>query len=148
VAERSVARTASVLMVDAAGRILLQLRDGNAPIGPHLWAIPGGHIEPGEDPEVAARRELREETGLDASSSPELFWHGFRTFGIEFGHAEWYVYCGRTQASQDDVIVGEGAAMEFVAAERILALPLAANARYFVSLFLASSSYRKLCDAG
>jgi len=27
------------------------------------WTMPGGGIEPGEDPEVAARREVREETG-------------------------------------------------------------------------------------
>ena len=27
------------------------------------WEFPGGHIEPGESPEAAARRELWEETG-------------------------------------------------------------------------------------
>jgi len=27
------------------------------------WTMPGGGLEPGEDPEVAARREVREETG-------------------------------------------------------------------------------------
>lgn len=27
------------------------------------WTMPGGGLEPGEDPEIAARREVREETG-------------------------------------------------------------------------------------
>lgn len=29
-----------------------------------VWSVPGGHIEKGEDPENAALREFREETGL------------------------------------------------------------------------------------
>ncbi|MDQ5822609.1 MAG: NUDIX hydrolase [Chloroflexota bacterium] len=50
--------------MDPTGRILLQHRDSGAPVAPDKWALPGGGIEPGEEPETAARRELLEETGL------------------------------------------------------------------------------------
>ena len=144
-AEQTGVRTASVLLVDEAGRILLQLRDGDAPIGPNQWAIPGGHIEPGELPEAAARRELREETGIEAGDALELFWHGLRTFGPELGHAEWNVYCARTEATQRDVILGEGAAMVFMPTDQIDSLPLVSNASFFLPLFRASYQYQKLC---
>ena len=52
------------------------------------FMMPGGAIEPGESPEEAAVRELREETGLEAASVEPLFvWESstFRhhVFGIE-----------------------------------------------------------------
>jgi 8-oxo-dGTP pyrophosphatase MutT (NUDIX family) len=40
-----------------------------------IWIQPGGHIDPGEDPWDGARREAREETGLDVrhpDGGPEL----------------------------------------------------------------------------
>ena len=48
---------------DAAGRLLLIQRGHD----PHRgrWSLPGGRIEPGESPEQAVVREVREETGLD-----------------------------------------------------------------------------------
>ncbi len=36
--------------------------------------IPGGMCDPGESPEAAARRELREETGFDAGSLESIGW--------------------------------------------------------------------------
>jgi ADP-ribose pyrophosphatase YjhB (NUDIX family) len=57
------APTASALVVDAAGRILLARRAREPYRG--LWDIPGGFLDETEHPLDALRRELREETGLE-----------------------------------------------------------------------------------
>jgi A/G-specific adenine glycosylase len=54
---------ASVIALSHRGRWLVQRRPSRGLLG-GLWELPGGKIEPGESPEVAVRRELREETGL------------------------------------------------------------------------------------
>lgn len=59
--EPLVVAAAGVLVWDRHGRLLLQQRSDDGG-----WGIPGGAVEPGEDLEDAARRELREETGLHA----------------------------------------------------------------------------------
>jgi 8-oxo-dGTP diphosphatase len=46
------------------GKVLL-IKRSTAPFA-GLWSLPGGLIEPGETAEAAARREVREETGLSA----------------------------------------------------------------------------------
>lgn len=56
---------------DALGRILLARRtEGRDLAG--LWEFPGGKVEPGESPEAALVRELREELGIEASTGDAL----------------------------------------------------------------------------
>lgn len=55
----------AVLPVLPDGRILL-VRQYRHAVGDFLWEVVAGHIEPGEKPPAAARRELQEETGYTA----------------------------------------------------------------------------------
>ena len=57
------APTASALVRDDAGRILLARRAGEPGAG--LWDLLGGFLDEGEEPLETLRRELREETGLE-----------------------------------------------------------------------------------
>lgn len=52
-----------VVLLRDDGAALLQLRDDIPEIeDPGIWVFPGGHMETGEKPEDAARREFLEET--------------------------------------------------------------------------------------
>jgi ADP-ribose pyrophosphatase len=57
---------AAILPLLDDGRVLL-VRQYRHAAGQWLWEIPAGTLEPGETPERCARRELREETGYEAS---------------------------------------------------------------------------------
>ncbi len=58
----------AVALIDADGRVLLAQRPEGKPMA-GLWEFPGGKVEPGETPEAALIRELREELGLDTEAS-------------------------------------------------------------------------------
>lgn len=106
---------------------MLQLRDDAAPIAPNVWSMVGGAVEPGEVPEQAAVRELAEETGL-RDQQLSLWWHGSLPKTVGTGVTQWWVYTGITEATADDIVVGEGADIRFVPREQVLDRQLAPSA--------------------
>lgn len=56
-----------IAALDEQQRVVL-VRQYRHPVGGWLLELPAGGLEPGEDPLAAARRELREEVGLEARS--------------------------------------------------------------------------------
>ena len=55
-------KVAAVVVVGRGDRVLM-VRRANQP-GYGLWSVPGGYVDRGEVVEMAAAREVREETGL------------------------------------------------------------------------------------
>ncbi|TZG27901.1 (deoxy)nucleoside triphosphate pyrophosphohydrolase [Sphingomonas montanisoli] len=58
----------AVALIDADGRVLVQQRPEGKPMA-GLWEFPGGKIEPGETPEAALIRELREELAIETQTA-------------------------------------------------------------------------------
>ncbi len=59
---------AACALIDVDGRVLLARRpEGKKMAG--LWEFPGGKLNPGETPEAALIRELREELGIDVAAA-------------------------------------------------------------------------------
>lgn len=56
-------RIAIAVVIDYEERVLIGRRPEGVPLA-GMWEFPGGKIEPGESPEVAARRECLEEAGV------------------------------------------------------------------------------------
>lgn len=76
---------AAVALVDVDNRVLIARRpEGKSMAG--LWEFPGGKVDPGETPEKALVREIREELGIELCETclaPFTFAsHGYDTFHL------------------------------------------------------------------
>lgn len=76
---------AAIVVLERRSRWLVQRRPSSGLLG-GLWEFPGGKIQEGESPEEAARRELREEVGLDPRGPfvpAAVVRHGYSHFTVE-----------------------------------------------------------------
>jgi 8-oxo-dGTP pyrophosphatase MutT (NUDIX family) len=100
------------------GRIAV-VRQYRPAVERYTWELPSGFVDPGEDPESACRRELREETGLQAERVTYL--GGFRP---DVGRLELTEHIFRVDASgpHPDFVPEPGVAVEYVGPAVILDL--------------------------
>ncbi|MEM3839435.1 MAG: NUDIX hydrolase [Candidatus Micrarchaeaceae archaeon] len=96
------------------GRILFEKIYRRA-IKKWLYELPGGHINPGEDPKKAAARELEEETGYKATSIEPLF-DAYEAPGVGKHHIHVFVATGlskgKTNLDPDEFIETKAMALE------------------------------------
>ncbi|WP_285663650.1 NUDIX domain-containing protein [Actinorhabdospora filicis] len=124
-------KIAIVVLTDGGGRVLMQERGHDAYVEPGRWTPPGGHLEPGEDAVTAAHRELLEETGLTADLE---FDRVVEQVGADGAGVRFHVFTGRTDARQEDVVLGEGLAMRFLSPDEIATKELVGNAHLLMRL--------------
>jgi len=62
--------SAGGVIIEDSKALLIMMRDLK---GEYVWTFPKGHLEPGETPEDAARREVLEETGYECRIKKKLF---------------------------------------------------------------------------
>lgn len=139
---------AGVLLVDPRGWLLLQERDEHPRIDPDTWGLPGGHLDPGEDFEPGAYRELEEETGVRLPPGTLELWDEFVVdHRVAYGTFDrMQVFVAATDLTDDDIECHEGRRIVFVEPERARRLALSSAASDIVPAFLDSDTHRRLTD--
>ncbi len=131
--------TVDLVLLKVLDRIphILFIRRGRPPFE-GTWALPGGHVEFGEDLETAAVRELQEETGLDAPSN--LVQIG--TFGHPKrdprGHVVSVAFLGILRSDSPEPVANDDAAdAAFIALDKLEELELAFDHKFIVDAALS-----------
>jgi ADP-ribose pyrophosphatase YjhB (NUDIX family) len=116
VAERVSAR---VVLLDEKARVLLvSSRDPHD--GVVVWYTPGGEVQAGESLEQAARREIREEIGLDVGPLIGPIWERRfpHTFAGRFVDAHEWFFVARVSANDVEDVAETGVGARYFEAWR------------------------------
>jgi 8-oxo-dGTP diphosphatase len=130
------ANAAVALIVDEAGRYLVQLRDAKPTIFfPQHWGCFGGAVEPGETDDACLARELQEELDLDLSCCAV---RRFTTFTFDFGFAggsvihRVYYEVQATDALLAYLKLAEGQAMQLFPGPQLLGMQVVPYDRFAI----------------
>mgnify|MGYP006280906579 CR=1 FL=1 len=104
----------ALAMIHQEGRWLLQLRaDDPRIVAPGCWGLFGGHLDPGETPEAALRRELVEELSWQPDQLSYASEHHLHQRKV-------HVYCCELTLPLAALQLRDGQDMVLVRAEEIL----------------------------
>lgn len=126
-------------LVDTRGWVLLQERDEHAPVEPNKWCLVGGGVEEDESPEMAAYRELKEETGIVCDDLVSLGQHDLPC--AHHGRDLVDLFTAHTSATDAAVICGEGRQIVFVEPSAISTLDLTDTTRTLLPLVLNCNAF-------
>jgi ADP-ribose pyrophosphatase YjhB (NUDIX family) len=134
-----------VLLLDAEDRMLLLRYAGGEP-GAGLWGLPGGMLDHGEDPAGAARRELREETGIVLEEDPRFIGYDHRADVLGTGPViDFYFHGGRLPAGQPVRRSSEHDHHGLFAVDEWESMPLATGLPTLTALLTAARTGTVVC---
>ena len=114
----------AIIVENPRGEVLLLLRDDLSYLEfANFWTLPGGRVEESESPEMAAHRELLEETSLELPLSPWKTYkrrHQSRDLVVQQ-----HVYVGQNDREIQDLVLGEGQALRYFSQQELVSLPIA-----------------------
>lgn len=120
----------AVGLIDNDGRVLLARRPEGKPMA-GLWEFPGGKVQPGESPEDALIRELREELGIDVEASC-LAAFAFASHAYETFHLLMPLYLCRRWAGRMEA--REGQTLAWVMPNQLATYPMPAADKPLIPL--------------
>lgn len=124
---------AGIILLNSKDKILLILREDIPTIPyPNMWDLPGGHVEEGETPEQAIRREMNEELELDLGEISLFKEYHHETF-------DEYVFLKKIDLNPDTIMLHEGQRCAYFSHEKIFGLTLAYSYNKVLRDFFDSS---------
>ena len=133
-AERHSARPVTLAFVLSEGDVLLKRHAADSDRFPGMWNGIGGHVEAEEDVRAAARRELREETGLEAV---DLVLRGVVHEAGLLGHAH-LLFCFVGTAGSRALAPERGATLAWQPLGKLEELPLVGDLPLLLPRLLAA----------
>ena len=113
----------------------MQLRDDNAPSFKNTWTLFGGRVEKDEELEEALLRELDEELSLSSGAIKSL---RQVQANLDDNGTKQYIYEIFTDIELDQLVLGEGAAMEYISEELLFDRDFAFNIKAVLTQYTSA----------